>query len=769
MFYSPIAWFLLIVFLIQCGTAYLGMVEGVARTQELGRMGTRFLSVLTDRIFLGNGGIFGSVMQNLYLYIPLLTMSLISRETSSGTIKLLYSSPIKVRDIIFGKYLAMIACSLLLVAIVSIFVVSGLFHIQHAETGMLLTALFGFFLLLCAYSAIGLFMSCLTTYQVVAAISTFVMIGILSYIGTLWQRIAFVRELAYFLSISGRTQKMLRGLITTKDVIYFMVIVYIFLGFSIYRLKSGMESKSTLIKASRYIVIMVSALIIGYVSSIPGLIGYFDATANKTNTITPNVQKIVADFGEEPLEITAYVNLLDQYAYLGGPASYNDNQARWENYMRFKPNIKLKIVSYYDNPLNNSWFWKSYPGKNLKEIAEQYAKSNSVSLKDYLTPEQINKQVDLKPEGNRYVMQLKWKGRTTFLRVFDDQIVWPMETEVAAAMKRLQQAKMPLIAFVTGSLERDIDKAGDREYKSLTNLHTFRNSLINQGFDVQTVSLDSMDIPAGVAAVVLADPKIELSPSETAKLKQYIQDGGNLLIAGEPAKRAVLNPLLKELGVQLIDGMLVQESKDYSPDMVDTWVTPAATPFYKPLEKALADSMPVFMPGVAALSYTTSGPFTVHPLVLTDAKKTWNRIKPVDPELMISASAVRSDTGKAAIGSISYSAADGDSKGPFPTVISLTRQINHKEQRIIVAGDADFLSNKEIGRWGKSNFMFNTALFSWLNNGAFPINAFRPESKDRRVFLTIDQVGVLRIIYVWVLPALLLALAAIILIRRKRK
>src|SRR5688572_28963570 len=121
LFYSPIAWFLLIVFLVQCGITYLGSVGGMARFQEMrGVMMMGGPQSLTEQIFLGRGGLFQNVMQNLYLYIPLLTMSLISRETSSGTIKLLYSSPIRVREIVFGKYLAMMVYSLLLVAIVAI-------------------------------------------------------------------------------------------------------------------------------------------------------------------------------------------------------------------------------------------------------------------------------------------------------------------------------------------------------------------------------------------------------------------------------------------------------------------------------------------------------------------------------------------------------------------------------------------------------------------------------------------------------------------------
>ncbi len=110
-------------------------------------------------------------------------------------------------EIVIGKYIAMIMYSLLLVLVVGLYMVSGMKNINHADTGMLLTALFGFFLLLCAYSAIGLFMSSLTGYQVVAAVSTFVTIGIFSYIGTVWQNVDVVRELTYFLSMNGRTQK----------------------------------------------------------------------------------------------------------------------------------------------------------------------------------------------------------------------------------------------------------------------------------------------------------------------------------------------------------------------------------------------------------------------------------------------------------------------------------------------------------------------------------------------------------------------------------
>ena len=69
---------------------------------------------LTLGIFGGQRGLFVAVQSYLYLYIPLLTMGLMSRELGSGSIKLLYSSPVTNVQIILGKYCSMLAYGLVL-------------------------------------------------------------------------------------------------------------------------------------------------------------------------------------------------------------------------------------------------------------------------------------------------------------------------------------------------------------------------------------------------------------------------------------------------------------------------------------------------------------------------------------------------------------------------------------------------------------------------------------------------------------------------------
>jgi ABC-2 type transport system permease protein len=774
LFYSPIAWFLTIAFMVECAISYTKLINQYAGQQEMGGMDLAYLNQLTYNVFTSPQGLFSGIMQNLYLYIPLLTMGLISREINGGTISLLYSSPVKVREIVFGKYLAMMIYSAILLFVIGIFMVAGVFDIRSADYGVLLAAGLGFYLLLCAYSAIGLFMSSLTSYQIVAAVSTFIMIGILSYIGTLWQAIDFVRDLTYFLSLSGRTRHMLGGLITTNDVIYFVVIVYIFLGLTIYKLQSGRETKPWYVSAGRYVAIIVSALVIGYTTSRPGLIGYWDTTANKDRTLTLEAQKIIKELGDDKLEITSYTNFLDNYYWFGLPEARNEYLGRWEPYLRFKPDIEFHYVSYYDMPLSVEFnLFDLYKGKTIKQIAEQRAKGSDLDIKMFETPEQIQKEIDLKPELNRYVMKLTYKGRSTFLRVFDDQVQWPMEAEVSAAFKRLLQADMPKIAFITGDGERRIDKKGDREYKTVTIDKTFRYALINQGFDVDTLSLNTRDIPAYIKALVIADPQNELSPAAIQKIKAYIAKGGNLWIAGEPGRQQLLNPLLKTLGVQLMNGILEQESKDYAPTLVLPHLTKAAIGFSKILDKPSVDTLPVSMNGVSGLTYHDTSGFHAQPLLITEAGAVTNTMRR-NPDLDIVNSKEDVHTGSETQVKVpSYPSPENNntSKDTFTTALALTRKTNGKQQRIIISGDADLLSNAELIRYkpSVSNFEFSTALFSWLDYGEFPVNTLRPDANDNRVTVSTDHVAFLKIVYIYLIPGLILIFAAIFLIRRKRK
>ena len=99
LFYSPISWVIILVLVWQASAVFGGLCGRFAALNAAGK-GTGGASF----IFIMN--MWMSTCGALYFYIPLLTMGLLSRDLSTGTIKLLYSSPITNRQIVLGKFFA---------------------------------------------------------------------------------------------------------------------------------------------------------------------------------------------------------------------------------------------------------------------------------------------------------------------------------------------------------------------------------------------------------------------------------------------------------------------------------------------------------------------------------------------------------------------------------------------------------------------------------------------------------------------------------------
>jgi ABC-2 type transport system permease protein len=349
LFYSPIAWLLILILFVQMALANLSAIADVRHLQDF----LPDLSGFTEKLFTTSiatgtisAGIFFTILSSLYLYTPLITMGIISRELDSGTIKLLYSSPVKLSEIVYGKFLSMVIYNLVVMIIMASFTILGALFIDHFDYPHVLVAMLASFLLMCAYAAIGIFMSSLTTYQVIAALGTFALLAFMNYIGGFGQGIDFVRDLTYSLSMPSRAERLVSGLLTSRDVIYYLVISGIFLGFTIARLQFSRLPKPMFQQACRYLLILGVGLTIAYISSRQPMIAYYDSTYTKSNTISSNTQDILKQLGDEPVEMTEYINVMDDSYNYGAPNTRISAIARWEPYLRFKSNIKLNWVYY---------------------------------------------------------------------------------------------------------------------------------------------------------------------------------------------------------------------------------------------------------------------------------------------------------------------------------------------------------------------------------------------------------------------------------------
>ncbi len=171
--------------------------------------------------------------------LPLLTMRLFAEEKKLGTIELLFTSPLRDWEIIFGKYLACMTVFALMLCLTFLYPVL-LKIVYQLEPQPLVACYLGLLLMGGACIACGIFLSSLTENQIVAALST---IGVLLLLWFLdWNEgIAgsTAIQVLHQLSFSQHFLNFIRGVIDTNDVVYYISAICLFLFLA----KCSLESR----------------------------------------------------------------------------------------------------------------------------------------------------------------------------------------------------------------------------------------------------------------------------------------------------------------------------------------------------------------------------------------------------------------------------------------------------------------------------------------------------------------------------------------------
>ena len=98
--------------------------------------------------------------------------------------------------------------------------------------------------------------------------------------------------------------------------------------------------------------------------------------------------------------------------------------------------------------------------------------------------------------------------------------------------------------------------------------------------------------------------------------------------------------------------------------------------------------------------------------------------------------------------------------------------VKDKEQRIIISGDADCISNTELtlSREGYRSGNFNLIIesFRWLSGGEFPIDIRRPHCTDNKLSIGVKDIGTMKTIFIIIIPAILLLIGVGIWFFRRR-
>ncbi len=239
------------------------------------------------------------------------------------------------------------------------------------------------------------------------------------------------------------------------------------------------------------------------------------ATATQRNTLHPNTQAVLKEFGDSTLEVTLYVDLLDSTSAGRLPKAVTQiiSQNLWDPYLRFKPDLKFNFVHYYgyDPAIDDSLLLKRFRGLSVQDIVKEYCSLMDLSPSFFKPAKQLKVAADLRHHDYGTMIQLKYQGRTAYVHTFDDPKYWPNETNLIPGLKRVLGHPIPSIGFSTGALERGIYKKGERDYSVHTAAKRIRMALVNNGFDIDTINLNTGNIPDDLSALVIADPKESLA------------------------------------------------------------------------------------------------------------------------------------------------------------------------------------------------------------------------------------------------------------------
>jgi ABC-type uncharacterized transport system involved in gliding motility auxiliary subunit len=321
------------------------------------------------------------------------------------------------------------------------------------------------------------------------------------------------------------------------------------------------------------------------------------------------------------------------------------------------------------------------------------------------------------------------------------------ERSLTNALERLVRGNDRIVAFVTGDGERRADG------KANADLGIFMAQLEGRGMRAVPLNFSQATaVPQHTDLVVLASPTLALPPGAVQALVGYVQDGGNLLWLTEPANDHLgLDPLAVALGVRVLPGVLVDGSGTalglHDPRMITLGG-------YPPQAITRGLTLTTLFPQVSALAQVTQADWTILPFLRSSAQS-WTEFHPIE-------NTQSSD--------IRFDAAAGELKGPLDFGFALSRlspSPDKSEQRAVVIGDGDFLSNSFLGNGG--NRALGERVFDWLL-GDDKLVDLPPRSAPDRL-LQISQTGLNAVSFGFLvaLPLLLLLIGGLIVWRRRRR
>lgn len=321
------------------------------------------------------------------------------------------------------------------------------------------------------------------------------------------------------------------------------------------------------------------------------------------------------------------------------------------------------------------------------------------------------------------------------------------ERNLSNALERLARGGERIVAFVTGDGERQADGAANAD------LRTFMQQMERRGMRAVPLNFSqTQGVPEHTDLVVLASPSATLTPQAVGALVDYIHGGGNLLWLTEPGNDDFgTGALANVLGVRPLPGVLV-DGQGSTLNVKDPRIIVEADYPFHAITRAFRDT--TLYPQASALAQVSDHDWAVVPF-LRSSERSWTAFGGIDNDKP---------------STIAFHPEAGELKGPLDFGFALNRlspSPDKSEQRAVVIGDGDFLSNTYVGNGG--NRALGERIFNWLLGDDVLVNLPARGAPDRVITVSQDGLNALTFGFLVAVPVLLVAIGGFIAWRRRKR
>ena len=460
--------------------------------------------------------------------VPAITMRSFAEENRTGTIEMLFTKPLSDWQIILAKFLACVVLVLLALIPTGVYYFSVYrlgFPMGNLDSGGIMGSYIGLFLLSSSFVSIGIFCSSVTGNQILSFILSVFLCGFM-YIG-----FEFIYSLSLFgpidlfiqqLGMSAHYSSISRGVVDTRDILYFLGVIVLFLSLT----KLVLAKRKWLVSFVISLVLIVTVNIIGSF-----VFTRFDLTSEKRYSLSDTTKETLRN--------------LDDYVYfrvyLDGdfPAGFKklrrETKEMLDEFRAYSKYIDYEFINPYENSDRN-----------------EFAEISQTLYRQGLNPTSLTVQG---ADGSTKQMII-WPGALVSYRNNNDIAVDLLESQLGQssekalnasvqkleynlldAIIRVTRNRQPSIGFIEGHGELSEAEVYDITETLKQKYHVTRGEIDNKVDALIERYEDSKgEVHANIKfdALVIAKPTQPFTEKEKFLIDQYIMHGGKVLWLVEP-------------------------------------------------------------------------------------------------------------------------------------------------------------------------------------------------------------------------------------------